>query len=146
MDFLSAIDVSASALNAERIRMNTISSNIANANVTETPEGGPYRRKDAVFQSVPAQSSFGEILDDKMAEAMQQVQVSEILSDQNAPRMVYNPNHPNADEQGYVAMPNVNPVEEMVNMLNASRAYEANVTALDSSKAMAMKALEIGGQ
>ena len=144
MDFLSAIDISSSALNAERIRMNTISSNIANANVTETPEGGPYRRKDVVLQSVPQKESFGDILEDMMDEPLQRVEVSEIKSDQGAPRLVYNPNHPDANTEGYVAMPNVNPVEEMVNMLNASRSFEANVTALDTSKAMAMKAIELG--
>ncbi len=144
MDFLSAIDVSSSALTAEKIRMNTISSNIANANVTRTPEGGPYRRKDAVFQSIPQKESFGDILEDMLEGQIQRVQVAEVNSDQGAPRLVYNPAHPDADEQGYVALPNVNPVEEMVNMLNASRAYEANVSALDTSKAMAMKSLEIG--
>lgn len=144
MDFLSAIDLSASALTAERTRMNTISSNIANANVTKTPEGGPYRRKDAVFQSIPQQESFGEILDDMLEGDLQRVQVAEVSSDQGPPRLVYNPSHPEANQQGYVAMPNVNPVEEMVNMLNSSRSYEANVTAMDASKAMAMKALEIG--
>ena len=144
MDFLSAIDVSASALSAERLRMNTISSNLANANVTRTPEGGPYRRKDVVFQSEPQKQSFGDILEDMMDGQIQRVQVAEVQSDQGAPRMVHNPSHPDADERGYVAMPNVNPVEEMVNMLNASRAYEANISALDTSKAMAMKALEIG--
>jgi flagellar basal-body rod protein FlgC len=124
--------------------MNTISSNIANANVTKTPEGGPYRRKDAVFQSIPQQESFGEILDDMLEGDLQRVQVAEVSSDQGPPRLVYNPSHPEANQQGYVAMPNVNPVEEMVNMLNSSRSYEANVTAMDASKAMAMKALEIG--
>lgn len=143
MDFLSAIDISASALNAERIRMNTISSNIANANTTRTPEGGPYRRKDVVVQAIPHKESFGEILEDKVEGNLQRVQVADVVSDQGAPRMVYNPSHPDANPDGYVAMPNINPVEEMVNMLNATRSYEANVTALDASKAMAMKALEI---
>ena len=143
MDFLSAIDLSASALSAERIRMNAISSNIANANVTRTPEGGPYRRKDVVFQAVPQKKSFGDILEDKMEGNLREVQVARVHSDQGPPRLVYNPRHPDADENGYVAMPNVNPVEEMVNMLNATRSYEANITAINTSKAMAMKALEI---
>lgn len=145
MDFLKAMDISSSGLAAERIRMNTISSNVANANVTDTPEGGPYRRKDAIFTAISAKDSFGDILEDQIDENLQKVQVSDIVSDVHAPRMAYNPSHPNANEEGYVAMPNVNVVEEMVNLINASRAYEANITVFNASKNMAMKALDIGG-
>jgi flagellar basal-body rod protein FlgC len=144
MDFFSSMRVSASGLEAQMKRMNTISSNIANAETTETPEGGPYKRKDPVFQAVTDRESFGEILQNEMDEQVQGVQVVQIEEDKTPPRLVYNPQHPSADENGLVAMPNVNTVEEMANMINAQRSYEANVTAVNAAKAMAVKALEIG--
>jgi len=144
MDFFNAINVSSSALTAERTRMNLISSNLANANATRTPEGGPYKRKDAVFTATPLEKSFHRALDGATAQQVRQVQVSRIVEDQNPPRMQYDPGHPDADPQGYVAMPNVNVVEEMADMIGATRAYEANVTAVQAAKSMAMKTLEIG--
>ncbi|MSN25421.1 MAG: flagellar basal body rod protein FlgC [Geobacter sp.] len=144
MDFFNAINVSSSALTAERTRMNLISSNLANANATRTPEGGPYKRKDAVFTATPVENSFHRALDGATAQQVRQVQVSRIVEDQNPPRMQYDPGHPDADPQGYVAMPNVNVVEEMADMIGATRAYEANVTAVQAAKSMAMKTLEIG--
>lgn len=144
MDFFSSMRISASGMNAQQTRLNTISSNIANAETTETAEGGPYRRRDPVFTALADRETFGEILAGHLDEHAQAVQVTEIQEDPRAPRMVYNPKHPHADAQGYVAMPNVNPVEEMANMISASRSYEANTTALNAAKSMAMKALEIG--
>ena len=144
MDFFSSMKVSASGLDAQMKRMNTISSNIANAETTETPEGGPYKRKDPVFAAQTERESFSEILANEMDEHVQGVQVTEIREDPRPPRMVYNPSHPHANAEGYVAMPNVNTVEEMANMIQAQRSYEANVTAMGSAKAMAQKALEIG--
>lgn len=144
MDFFSSMRVSASGLDAQMKRMNTISSNIANAETTRTEEGGPYRRKDPVIAATPDRESFGEILTDAMDEAVQGVQVVEVQQDQSAPRMVYNPNHPDANGEGYVAMPNINPVTEMANMISAQRSYEANVSAMNSAKQMAQKALDIG--
>ncbi len=144
MDFFSSMRVSASGLDAQTKRMNTISSNIANSETTQTEEGGPYKRKDAVFAAVTDRESFGEILANKMDEEVQGVVVQEVVQDQSPPRMVYNPSHPHANADGYVAMPNVNPVEEMANMISAQRSYEANITALNSAKNMAAKALEIG--
>ena len=144
MDFFSSMRVSASGLDAQTKRMNTISSNIANSETTRTEEGGPYKRKDPIFAAETDRESFGEILSNKMDEQVQGVMVQEVVEDQSAPRMVYNPSHPDADANGYVAMPNVNPVEEMANMISAQRSYEANITALNSAKAMAAKALEIG--
>lgn len=141
MDFFSAMDISASALTAERTRMNLISSNLANANSTRTAEGGPYKRKDAVFSATPAAGSFGAALG--KASAARQVSVSQIAEDQNPPRMQYEPSHPDADPQGYVAYPNVNVVEEMADMISASRSYEANVTAAQAAKSMALKTLEL---
>lgn len=144
MDVFSSMRVSASGLDAQTKRMNTISSNIANAETTRTEEGGPYRRKDPIFAAQTDREHFAEVLDTALDENVQGVQVTEIQQDQKAPRMVYNPSHPDADANGYVAMPNVNPVEEMANMISAQRSYEANVTALGAAKSMAQKALEIG--
>jgi len=143
MDFFSAMNVGSSALTAERTRMNLISSNLANANTTRSAEGGPYKRKDAVFTAAPLGNSFGRTLDGAVGQQVSQVQVSRIVEDQNPPRMQYDPSHPDADPQGYVAMPNVNVMEEMTDMLSASRAYEANVTAVQAAKNMALKTLEI---
>lgn len=144
MDFFSSMSVSASALAAERTRMNLISSNLANANVTRTPEGGPYKRKDAVFAATPAENPFSRTLDGATARQVRKVDVSEIVEDRNPPRLQYDPSHPDANPQGYVAMPNVNTVEEMTDMISATRTYEANVTAVQAAKSMAMKTLEIG--
>jgi flagellar basal-body rod protein FlgC len=144
MDFFSSMNVSSSALTAERTRMNLISSNLANASSTRTSEGGPYKRKDAVFSATPVESRFNRALNSAVGQQTRQVEVSEIVEDQNPPRMQYDPGHPDANAQGYVAMPNVNVVEEMADMINASRSYEANVTAVQTAKSMALKTLEIG--
>ena len=144
MDFFSSMNVSSSALTAGRTRMNLISSNLANANATRTPEGGPYKRKDAVFAATPVENSFNRALDGATAQYVRKVSVSTIIEDQNSPRLQYDPNHPDANPQGYVAMPNVNVVEEMTDMLSATRSYEANVTAVQAAKNMALKTLEIG--
>ena len=142
-DFFTALEVSASALSAERLRMNTISSNLANAQTTRTPEGGPYRRKDPVFQAQPV-DSFKSVLNNQMQVPIHKVKVVDIVSDRSAPKMVYQPDHADANPEGYVAMPNINTMEEMVNLITASRTYEANVTAIKVTKSMMNKALEIG--
>lgn len=146
MDFFSSMNVSASALSAERTRMNLISSNLANANTTRTPEGGPYKRKDAVFAATPVQTRFNNLLDSASGREIRQVEVMQVVEDQNPPRMQYDPSHPDANPQGYVSMPNVNVVEEMADMINATRSYEANVTAVQASKSMALKTLEISSK
>jgi len=128
--------VSASALEAQRIRMNTIASNMANAHSTKTVEGGPYVKKEVVFMTVPINS-------DK-SEGLEGVRVAGIVENPEPPIVVYDPGHPDADENGYVSMPNINVIEEMVNMMMALRAYEANVKAFNISKGMFQKALEIG--
>ena len=144
MDFFTSMDISSSALTAERTRMNLISSNIANANSTRTQEGGPYKRKDAVFaSSPPSPGSFRSALMNASKKGSMGVEVVEVLEDQNPPRLQYDPSHPDADPQGYVAYPNVNVVEEMADMIAATRAYEANVTASQAAKSMALKTLEI---
>lgn len=130
---------------AQRARMNSISSNIANINTTRTPEGGPYRRKDVVFTAMPDSKSFGDILsvNDPKAD-FNRVQVTDVVYDKKAPILKYDPTHPDANEEGYVAFPNVNLMEEMTNMIQASRSYEANVQAIQATKDMALSALEIG--
>lgn len=138
MDFFSSMRVSASGLDAEMKRMNTISSNIANA------ETVGYRRKDPHVAAQTDRESFGEILQNQLDEEVQGVQVEGIAEDRRPLRMVYNPTHPQANAEGYVAMPNISTVEEMSNMISAQRSYEANVTAMNAAKAMAQKALEIG--
>lgn len=144
MDFFSSMRVSATGLDAQTKRMNTISSNVANAETTRTAEGGPYRRKDPQFAATTDRENFAEILANQLDENVQGVMVQEIVQDERPPRMVYNPQHPDANAEGYVAMPNVNVVEEMANMISAQRSYEANVTAMGTAKQMAAKALEIG--
>ena len=138
MDFLSSLRISASGLNAQQTRMNTISSNIANA------ETAGYKRKDAVTTATTDRVNFGEILQNKLDEHAQGVVVEDIVEDERPARLVYNPTHPHARGDGYVEMPNVNVVEEMANMINATRSYEANITAMNAAKSMALKALDIG--
>jgi flagellar basal-body rod protein FlgC len=144
MDFFDAIHASASGLSAQRLRMNLISGNLANVNTTRTRGGGPYRRKEAIFAARPLEESFKKILADRQMKQLSIVMVDRIIEDSNSPVMKYDPQHPDADEKGYVAMPNINVMEEMVNMISATRGYEANVTALKAAKDMASRALEIG--
>ncbi len=144
MDFFDAISASSSGLSAQRLRMNLISGNLANVNTTRTREGGPYRRKEAIFTARPLEESFKKILADRHRKQLSMVQVDRVIEDSNPPVMKYDPGHPDADDKGYVAMPNINVMEEMVNMISATRGYEANVTALKAAKEMASTALEIG--
>lgn len=141
-DLFDALDVSASALSAERIRMNVTSSNLANAQTTRTDDGGPYQRKDAIFEAVPFRKELALALSNEPS--LHEVKVAQIINDTSAPKMVYQPNHPDANPDGYVAFPNINTMEEMVNLITASRTYEANVTAINAAKNMMNKALEIG--
>jgi flagellar basal-body rod protein FlgC len=117
--------------------MEAVASNLANSGTTRTPEGGPYRRRDVVFETVPLQFR------DAMEAASRGVRVSRVVEDASAPRLRYEPGHPDADPQGYVAYPNVDPVVEMVNLLSASRSYEANVTVMEATKNLMLRALEI---
>lgn len=144
MDFMTGMRISGSGMAAQRMRMNTISSNIANINTTQTPEGGPYRRKDVVLEAVPEARTFGEVLLSQPQRDTQRVQVTDVIVDRKAPIMKFEPNHPDANEEGYVAYPNINLMEEMANMIQATRAYEANVSAMNATKDMALTALEIG--
>lgn len=142
MDILNTMKISASALKANKIRLDTISSNMANVETTSTPEGGPYKKKSVYFQSTPV--TFEDHLKNNLANSTQGVKVTKIIEDETDPRLVYDPSHPDSDEKGYVAMPNINIIEEIVDMNSATRAYQANVTTIQSAKRMALKALEIG--
>ncbi|HEY3426126.1 MAG TPA: flagellar basal body rod protein FlgC [Negativicutes bacterium] len=143
MGMFSAIDSAASGLTAERLRMDVISNNIANVNTTRTAEGGPYKRQSVVFAPRSNSKSFTQMLSNEM-DTGDGVRVVGITKDNSPSRLVYEPNHPDANQDGYVEMPNINIVSEMVDMITATRAYEANVTAVNSAKSMALKALEIG--
>jgi len=140
MDFCDAIKTSASGLSAQRVRMSLISGNLANVATTRTAEGGPYKRKDAVFEAQP----FDEMVQREMNGSVSQVKIGSIVEDQRPSVTKFDPGHPDADAKGFVSLPNVNVMEEMVNMISATRSYEANVTAIKSAKEMALKALEIG--
>lgn len=144
MGMFGAIDAAASGLTAERLRMDVISNNIANANTTRTVEGGPYRRQMVMFQPRNgSQSTFSQIFSQQM-ETGSGVRVVGIVKDESPTKKMYDPSHPDADTQGYIELPNINIVSEMVDMITATRAYEANVTAVNAAKSMALKALEIG--
>jgi flagellar basal-body rod protein FlgC len=139
MDFLSALRVSASGLAAERIRVNLASSNLANAEATRGPDGTPYRRLDPVMEAVP----FGDHLAAADGAQPMAVRVARVAQDTTAGRRVYDPSHPDADKQGFVTLPNVNPIYEVVNLMSASRAYDANASAVETLKGMATRALDI---
>ncbi len=140
IDLLPGINSSSAALDAERIRMDVVSQNIANVDTTHGLDGKPYQRQQVVFQSVlDAQQAS-----DNPNGASQAVQIARIEKDSRPPRMVYNPGHPDANAQGMVAMPDINIHEEMVDMITSSRAYEANLAVVKNSRAMAMQALSIG--
>ena len=140
LDFFTAMEVSASGLAAERTRMNVAASNLANAQTTQAAGGGPYRRRDVVLASAESPGVAGS----QFAEAVRGVTVSQIRQDAAPPRLEYDPGHPQANAQGYVAYPNINPVEEMVDMITASRAYEAGITTMTTAVNMAERALGIG--
>lgn len=132
MSYFDILKIASTGLSAQRIRINVISSNLANANTTRTEDGTPYQKREVVFRT---------ILDGELRGG---VRVEKVVKDEKPPILKYEPGHPDANEEGYVAYPNINPIEEMVNMLEASRSYEANVTVLNTAKQLALKALEIG--
>jgi flagellar basal-body rod protein FlgC len=144
MDFMTSMKISASGLNVQRKRMESISSNLANLETTRTPEGGPYRRKDVLITALPLDDQFGNTFKNALGDKLTQVQVADVVEDQSEPRLVYNPSHPDANDLGYVSMPNVDQMTEMVNMVTTQRSFEANVTALNASKAMAIRAIDLG--
>lgn len=142
MSLFGLFSVSASGMEAQRIRTQLLVENIANAETTRTPEGGPYRRKDAIFTAQPADGPFSSILDREMS-AMTGVAVREVMVDESAPDRRYQPGHPDADKDGYVAFPRLNATEEMVDLMSASRGYDANVAAMSAVKDMIQRSLDL---
>ncbi len=137
MDFQSAMHISASGLKANRVWINVVSANLANINTTRTAEGTPYKRRTLILEATPEQADFQAVFNEALEGQLERVEVSEIVPDGRDFRMVYNPGHPDADEEGMVLMPNINPVEEMANMMNAARSYEANLAALNTARQLA---------
>ena len=143
MDFMTALDIGASGLTAERTHMNIISMNLANAKTTRTPDGGPYRRRTVVMEAIPVDEPFAKHMDDAMTQQLRGVNIQAVAVDSRPPKLVYEPGHPDANEEGYVAYPDINVVEEMAALMTAQRGYEAGVTTVDTIKSMYTKALEI---
>lgn len=144
MDFMSALDVSASGMKAQRTYMNVISMNLANVKTTRTPEGGPYRRKSVAFAATPIHDPFDKAMQNAETRELKGVTVRGIVTDKRPMKMVHEPGHPDANKDGYVSYPDINVVEEMANMITTMRSYEANVQAIQDAKAMFNKALQIG--
>jgi flagellar basal-body rod protein FlgC len=160
-NFLNSFDISGYGLSAQRVRVNTISSNIANAQTTRTEEGGPYRRKEVVFRSIDFNQEYNKALQKmsnsatyedplsqgefgaKVDPAIMSVVVDKIAQDDSKPKMKFEPNHPDADANGYVAYPNINPVIEMADLVEATRSYQANVAAFQSAKDMANSSISL---
>ncbi len=142
MSLFSAIAVSATGMRAQRTRAEIITENLANADTTRTPAGGPYKRKDTVFTTAPAGNSFADFMS-LAAGQHEGVSISEIAVDERDPERRYLPGHPDADPQGYVGFPRINPAEEMVDLMSASRGYQANVAAITAVKEMIAKSIEI---
>lgn len=160
-DFLNSFDISGYGLSAQRVRVNTISSNIANAQTTRTAEGGPYRRQEVVFKAIDFNQEFNKALqgmtestkyEDPLSEgefgktvnpAIMSVIVDKISRDDSKPKMKFEPNHPDADANGYVAYPNINPVIEMADLVEATRSYQANVAAFQSAKDFANASISL---
>lgn len=147
MSFFNAVNTSATALTAQTLRMDIISENIANANTTRTETGKPYKKKTVLIESIGKKNPFANILNNKLSnkdEGKKGVRVTDIVEDSSKGNLIFDPAHPDANEEGYVEMPNINIVEEMVNMISASRSYEANITAMNATKSMVSKTFEIG--
>ena len=142
MSLMTVIEVAASGLSAQRRRLQILVSNMVNANTTQPAGQEPFRRKDVVFTSTAPRGTFGDAFDDAM-EGVSGVEISQVVPDRSEPIKHYEPGHPHADKDGYVLYPNINPMEEMVNVLSATRSYEANLQAVSAAKEMAGKVLEI---
>ena len=160
-NFLNSFDISGYGLSAQRVRVNVISSNIANAQTTRTDEGGPYRRKEVVFKAIDFNEQFNKAIGDmtksakyedplnegqfgkKVTTPVMSVVVDKISRDDREPKLKYDPSHPDADTKGYVAYPNINPVVEMADLVEATRSYQANVAAFESAKNMANSAISL---
>jgi flagellar basal-body rod protein FlgC len=139
----SAMDVSSSALTAQRRRLELLVTNIANAQTTRTEQGGPYQRKDVVFQTKSVEP-FWKVLAEMESEVLEGVEVTKVVTDDSPPVLRYEPDHPDADPDGYVAYPDIKPLEEMANLMAATRSYEANVRAFEAVKELVRRSLELG--
>jgi flagellar basal-body rod protein FlgC len=144
MDLIQTIDIASGGMTAQRTRLNVISMNLANANTTRTEDGTPYRRKTTIFETVNLGQNFHDHFQNALDNEIYGVNVREIVPVEGEFKKIFDPSHPDADASGYVYLPNVNLVQEMVNMLNANRSYEANAAVIRAAKEMALKALEIG--
>ena len=143
MSLLSALSVSASGMSAQRTRAELLVENLANAETTRTPDGGPYKRKDAVFTSAAQTSPFAAVFQTEMGSGVDGVQVSDVMEDSSDPQKRYLPGHPDADSDGYVAFPNINPAEDMADLMSASRGYDANVAAMTALKDMILHSIDL---
>ena len=144
MDFMTALDIGASGLEAQRSYLNVISMNMANARTTRTPEGGPYIRKSVSLEANTVYSPFDDAMRDQMNQELKGVSVRGVVNDARPFKHVYDPGHPDANKEGYVIYPDINVVEEMTNMMSVMRSYEANVQSIQAVKTMFTKALSIG--
>lgn len=143
MDLFTTLSVSASGMSAQRFRAQLLVENLANAETTRTPEGGPYRRKDAVFTSQPVGSTFSSMLDSEMTSGATGVGVADVITDTREPDRRYLPGHPDADKDGYVSFPRVNPAEDTVDLMGAARNYQANVSAMTAVKDMIQRSIDL---
>jgi flagellar basal-body rod protein FlgC len=146
MDLFKIFSISGSGMSAQRSRMSVVAGNLANTETTRTPDGGPYRRRDVIFQSVPLAGEFAEELADLSdgKPSLQGVEVVGVKQSSRPPRKNFDPNHPDANAEGYVSLPDINPMEEMVDMLSAVRSYEANLSAYNTTKSLIRRILDIG--
>jgi flagellar basal-body rod protein FlgC len=142
MSLLSALSISASGMSAQRQRTELLVENLANSDTTRTEEGGPYRRKDAIFVADPSAAQFSSLFENEMGSSSG-VRVSEVVTDARDPERRYMPGHPDADKDGYVAYPRMNPAQDMVDLLGASRGYQANVSAVSAVKDMIQRSLDL---
>ncbi|MGA2185103.1 MAG: flagellar basal body rod protein FlgC [Bryobacteraceae bacterium] len=143
MSLFAALSVSASGMSVQRTRAELLTQNLANSETTRTAEGGPYRRKDAVFETQPQTSPFSSVFQNELSSGMTGVQVSEVVQDSSPPDKRYIPGHPDADAKGYVSFPHINPAEDMVDLLSSARGYEANVAAMGAVKDMISRSIDL---
>lgn len=143
MSLFSVLSVSASGMTAQRTRAELLVENLANSETTRTPEGGPYRRKDVVFTSEPQTSPFGAVFQNEMGSGVTGVQVSDVVQDNSEPLKRYLPGHPDADANGYVAFPKINPAEDMADLISASRGYQGNIAAMNAIKDMIHRSIDL---
>jgi flagellar basal-body rod protein FlgC len=146
MDLFKMFAISGAGMSAQRSRMSVITGNLANTETTRTPEGGPYRRRDVIFQAVPLTGDFSDLLTENLLdrpEGLLSVEVVGIRQSSRPPRQIFDPNHPDANPNGYVSLPDINVIEEMVDLLSAVRSYEANLTAYNATKSLVRRLLDI---